>query len=210
MAGLWDAFEARFKPNYGLSLVAQLAEDAGGAKNIKKYFVSSRDNALAYQRALTQWEMRIAGSEMPRELKRDRQGKALLIPRSVAEKAGFFPTSEEQEEPIAVPTPEPTVTAVASSQEPIPESIANPPQPPTAEIPTGNWETEPSPQLTPKRIWIPTHRTSDDIEVAIDRRFGRDPKSPDRAICRNSSGKITHPNILLNDLTPIGDVVCAA
>ena len=106
MPGLWEAFEARFKPNYGQSLIAQLAKDAGGAKNDKRYFVSSRDNAMAYQRALNAWEMGLAGSQAPTPLKRDRQARALLIPRLVAEKAGFFSTEDAPEpEQVIEPLP---------------------------------------------------------------------------------------------------------
>ena len=204
MASLWDAFELRFKPNYGQSLIAQLAEDVGGLKNDKRYFVASRDNAMAYQKALNACEMGLAGAHLPTAPKRDRQAKALLIPRSVAEKAGFFPTEEDQGQPIEISQAHPTASAA-----PAPEPIVTPPQPSTAGIPTGNWEPEPT-QSTPKRTWTPTHRTRDGIAVAIDRKFGRDPKSPDRAACRDSFGKVTHPNILLIDLIPIGGVVCAA
>ena len=203
MGSVWDTFEARFKPNYGQSLIAQLAEDSGGLKNDKRYFVASRDNAMAYQKALNACEMGLAGAHPPMAPKRDRQAKALLIPRSVAEKAGFFPTEEDQGQSIEILQSHPTAAA------PAPEPIATPPQPPTYGIPEGNWEPEPT-QSTPKQIWTPTHRTPDGNAVVIDRRFGRDPKNPDRAACRNSFGKITHPNILLNDLTPIGGVVCAA
>jgi hypothetical protein len=163
MAGLWEAFEARFKPNYGQSLIAQLAEDAGGAKNDKRYFVASRENAIAYQRALNAWDMGIAGAERPHELKRDRQAKALLIPRSVAEKAGFFPTGTNEPEPtmtaaavpvaepIAVSPPEPTMT-MAAAPETNPEPIAVPePRMTTAAVTVpnqpdlGTWDDEPKP-----------------------------------------------------------------
>lgn len=97
MAGLWDVFEGRFKPNYGQSLVAKLAEDAGGIKNDKRNFVDTKDNAVAYQKAMNAWRMGIAGSQEPGELRRDRQAKVLLIPRAVAEKAGFFPAPESTE-----------------------------------------------------------------------------------------------------------------
>ena len=121
LSSLWETFEGRFKPNYGQSLIAQLAEDAGGAKKQKRYFVASRDNAIAYHRALNAWEMGIAGSEKPMEPKRDHQASAIIIPRSVAEKAGFFPTSGDHEEPIATPPqPELTLTTAAA---PTPEPI---------------------------------------------------------------------------------------
>ncbi len=148
LSSLWETFEARFKPNYGQSLIAQLAEDAGGAKNQKRYFVASKENAIAYQRALNQWEMGIAGAERPHELKRDRQAKALLVPRSVAEKAGFYPTAESRDEPIAVSHNEPTVTTAAA---PTPEPIAIPqPTVTAAVIPPnqpdlGTWGDEPAP-----------------------------------------------------------------
>lgn len=203
MGSLWDAFELRFKPNYGQSLIAQLAENAGGAKNDKRYFVSTRENSLAYQRASNASDMGLAGAHPPIAPKRDRQAKALLIPRSVAEKAGFFPTEEDQGQPIEIPQSHTTAP-------PAPEPIETLPQTLPAGSPTGNWEPEPMPQSTPKRTWTPTHITRDGIAVVIDRKFGRDPKSPDRAACRDSFGKVTHPNILLIDLTPIGDVVCAA
>ena len=126
LSSLWETFEGRFKPNYGQSLIAQLAEDAGGSKNQKRYFVASRENAIAYQRALNNFEMGIAGSQAPCSLKRDRQAKALLIPRSVAEKAGFFPSCTEDPEPtvtaavepIAATQPEPTAAAVTVTVQP--------------------------------------------------------------------------------------------
>jgi len=117
MAGIWKIFEDRFKPNYSKNLVENLAEEKGGLKNDKRYFVASRDTAKAFQKALADWEMGIAGSHAPVTPKRDRAAKSLLIPRSIAEKAGFFPTEPSPEpiavpepEPIAVPTPEPEPT----------------------------------------------------------------------------------------------------
>jgi Domain of unknown function (DUF3854) len=91
MSSVWETFEERFKPNYGQSLIAQLAENAGGLKNQKRYFVASRDNAIAYQRALNTWEMNPGGAAKPEELKRNRQAKALLIPRAMVATVGFFP-----------------------------------------------------------------------------------------------------------------------
>jgi hypothetical protein len=109
---IWEQFEARFKPNYGKSLVAQLAEDAGGAKNQKRYFVGSRDSAIAFHRALNEFQMGLR-NDRPGEPKRDRQAKALLIPRSVAAAAGFFPTAENsatEATAVAASTPEPAHT----------------------------------------------------------------------------------------------------
>jgi hypothetical protein len=122
LGSLWEQFESRFKPNYGEALVSQLAEDAGGAKNQKRYFVGSRDSAIAFQRALNEFHMGLR-NDRPTEPKRDRQAKALLIPREVAAAAGFFPTEEnsatvdptsQQLEATAVttPTPEPEHTQI--------------------------------------------------------------------------------------------------
>ena len=185
LPGIWDAFEARFKPNYGLSLIAKLAEDAGGIKNAKRYFVSSRDNAQAYQRALTQWVMGIAGSEQPQELKRDRAAKALLIPRSVAEKAGFFPTPEGQDEPTADPVVVPTATP-----EPTPEPIAATPQ-----------TQAPTTQAKPKRSITPTHRNSDGEEGVITREYGLE--GDEFVVFRTIEGK-NRPAIKKASLTLIG------
>ncbi len=117
-------------------MVAQLAEDAGGKRNIKRDFVSTKDRAISYQRALTNYEMGIAGSQTPTPLTRDRQAKALLIPRSIAEKAGFFPRPENQPpattpnlDPIATPHPKTTAAVTIQSN-------------------LGTWETdEPAPWL---------------------------------------------------------------
>ena len=189
MGSLWEAFELRFKPNYGQSLISQLAENAGGAKNDKRYFVDTRENSLAYQRALNASDMGLAGAHSPIEPKRNRQAKALLIPRSVAEKAGFFSTEEDQGQPIEISQSHTTAA-------PAPEPIATPPQPPTAGIPTGNWEPEP-PQSTPKRIWTPTHRTRDGKEGVITREYG--PEGDEFAVLKTTDGK-TFPGIKKRDL----------
>ena len=194
MGSLWDAFELRFKPNYGQSLIAQLAENVGGAKNDKRYFVSTRENSLAYQRALNNSDMGLAGAHPPIEPKRNRQAKALLIPRAVAEKAGFFPTEEDQGQPIEIPQPHTTAA-------PAPEPIVTPPQTLTAGIPTGNWEPEPMPQSTPKQIWTPTHRTPDGKEGVIAREYG--PAGDEFAVLKSTDGK-TFPGLKKRDLILIG------
>ena len=140
MAGIWDTFEARFKPNYGKDLVEKLAEVEGGSKNQKRYFVASRDNAMAYQKALNAWDMGLAGTHPPTALKRDRAAKSLLIPRSVAEKAGFFPTEDtpETEQPTAAaPTPEPTREPIAVPQPESTSAVKVPNQPDL-----GKWEPD--------------------------------------------------------------------
>jgi len=194
MGSLWDAFELRFKPNYGQSLIAQLAENVGGLKNDKRYFVASRDNAMAYQKALNACEMGLAGAHPPTAPKRDRQAKALLIPRAVAEKAGFFPTEEDQGQPIEISQPHTTAA-------PAPEPIATPSQPPTAGIPTGNWEPDPTPQSTPRRTWTPTHRTPDGREGVIAREYG--PAGDEFAVFKSTDGK-TFPGLKKRDLILIG------
>ena len=194
MGSLWDAFELRFKPNYGQSLIAQLAENVGGLKNDKRYFVASRDNAMAYQKALNACEMGLAGAHPPTAPKRDRQAKALLIPRAVAEKAGFFPTEEDQGQPIEISQPHTTAA-------PAPEPIATPSQPPTAGIPTGNWEPDPTPQFTPRRTWTPTHRTPDGREGVIAREYG--PDGDEFAVFKSTDGK-TFPGLKKRDLILIG------
>ena len=122
---IWDSFEARFKPNYSIPLIKQMAEKDGGERNYNANFVASRDTAIAFQKALDAWEMGTAGSHAPIPPKRDRQVRSLLIPRSVAQKAGFFPT-EPRPEPIAEPTPEPSPEPIAvPTPEPEPtESVA--------------------------------------------------------------------------------------
>jgi hypothetical protein len=102
MDSVWEQVEDRFSPNYGKSLIAQLAEDAGGKRNVPKYFVDTKAHALEYQRLLNHWAMvtgksresgdgAVTVSDRPTEPKRDRPAKALLIPRDVAESAGFYP-----------------------------------------------------------------------------------------------------------------------
>ena len=95
---------------------------------------------MAYQRALNAWEMGLAGSQAPTPLKRDRQARALLIPRLVAEKAGFFSTEDapEPEHPrAAAPQPEPPIAT------PYPEPMAAVTVPSQPDL--GTWEMEPNP-----------------------------------------------------------------
>jgi hypothetical protein len=108
LPSVWETFSTRFKPNYGSSLIAALCEGVGGVKNVNAKFVESRDNCISYERALNIWIMGTGGTEAPQLLTRGKTNKSLLIPRAIAEKAGFF-TSNDAENP-KLPNDEPEVT----------------------------------------------------------------------------------------------------
>ncbi len=196
LPSIWGGFQSRFNPNYSQQSLEQLIEGRGGSKSKVRRFVGTKQECADFKKALNLWEMGTGGNVAPLEPKKTENRKSVIVPRVIAEAAGFSNQDViEPEQPTAAPMaapiaePEPTITAKA----PTPEPIATPPQ---NGIPLGTWEHDATSSPKPKRA--PTHCTPDGREGIIDREYGGN-----FVVLKTVDGK-TFPGILKSDLTPIG------
>ena len=121
VAGVWDAFKSRFKPNYDLRILSQAAIEVGGRKNKSVRFVDSKENSKRQEARLADWEMGVGGGTAPTALQKNRVAKALLIPW------GLW---DDSDEPVTLAPDEPITQAVQGElivtevpEEPVTEDI---------------------------------------------------------------------------------------